>query len=78
MDVGKILKLIKKPYATIEDIMIIAGVGKAQAYKIKNKILADLEVKGKPMFDKRYVPMDLLLKEINFNKKYFMEANGGK
>lgn len=78
MDVGKILKLIKKPYATVQDIMVIAGIGRNRAYKIKQDILDKLEEQGKPMFDNRYIPMDILLKKINFNKKYFLEANNGK
>lgn len=75
MNDGMIQEKIKHPWADINSIMIIACCGKNQAYKIKNRILQKLEDKGTPMFDKRYIPTELLLKEINFNRKYFMEMN---
>ena len=75
MNVGMMLKIIKQPWGDVNDIKALGCCGLNQAYKIKNKILQDLEDRGKPMFDKRYVPMDLILKELNFNKKYFLEVN---
>ena len=69
MTAEETLKLISKPWCTINDLMKLAGVGRNNALYIKNKIKKQLE--GKDCYiPYNAVPMQEVVKYLNIDIHY--------
>lgn len=65
----EILKIISKQWCSTEDIKKLAGVGKLQARRIKNRITEELKSMGYSVPTYK-VPTSFVVKKLCIDKKY--------
>lgn len=65
----EMVEVLKNPWATLDDICILAGCAKSKAIEIKRECEHEAYKKGKVSHNTRYVAMETLISVLNINEK---------
>lgn len=74
--IAEIDKVLTKAYLTVEDICRLAPIGRKEAYKLANKIIAEMQAEGLPRLCTRpiLVPQGRVLAKLGISYQAHKEV----